>query len=90
MWVANRGDGTVSRLRASDGMVLGTFSTPDGPYGIAFDGTYIWVSGDLYIFVLRAVDGSRVGYRRLQSEGIAFDGAYIWTAEQGGNAVDKF
>jgi len=65
MWVANRGDGTVTELRASDGAILGTFSTPDGPYGIAFDGTYIWVSGDVYIFVLRASDGAQVCVQRI-------------------------
>src|SRR5690242_3515032 len=44
MWTANYGDGTVTKLRASDGTVLGTFSVGRGAYGITFDGANIWVS----------------------------------------------
>src|SRR5215468_8755320 len=43
IWVANAG-GTVTKLRASDGKVLGTFNVGKFPVGIAFDGTYIWVA----------------------------------------------
>jgi len=90
IWVANRGDGTVSKLRASDGAVLGTFPTPNGGYGIAFDGTYIWVTGDLYAWVLRASDGAQVASKQLQSTGVAFDGAYVWMAETNYNRLHKF
>src|SRR5579864_8133517 len=35
IWTANSGDGTVTKLRASDGMVLGTFSSGGGsPTGL--------------------------------------------------------
>jgi hypothetical protein len=44
MWTANYGDGTVTKLRASDGTVLGTFSVGRGAFGITFDGANIWVS----------------------------------------------
>jgi hypothetical protein len=82
----------VTKLRASDGTVLGTFPTPPsaGPYGIAFDGTYIWVSGDSYAVVLRASDGAQVASYNLQTQGVAFDGAYIWMAGQNFNALYKF
>ena len=90
MWIANRNGGTVTELRASDGAVLGTFPTPDGPYGIAFDGTYIWVSGDLYTFVLRASDGAQVTFRTFDAAGVAFDGAHVWMARTNGNRVFKF
>jgi DNA-binding beta-propeller fold protein YncE len=90
MWVANEGGHTVTELRASDGTVLGTFPGPNSPYGVAFDGTYIWVSGDIAMMVLRASDGAQVLYRNVQSEGVAFDGAHIWTAIQGFNILQKF
>ena len=44
IWVANQGDNTVSKLRASDGAPLGTFTVGTFPYGIAFDGANIWVA----------------------------------------------
>jgi DNA-binding beta-propeller fold protein YncE len=34
----------VTRLRASDGANLGTFSVGTGPAGVAFDGSSIWVA----------------------------------------------
>src|SRR5215472_14783786 len=45
IWTANSGDGTVTKLRASDGTVLGTFSSVgSAPTGVTFDGADIWVS----------------------------------------------
>ena len=45
IWTANSGDGTVTKLQASDGTVLGTFSSGGGaPTGVTFDGANIWVA----------------------------------------------
>jgi DNA-binding beta-propeller fold protein YncE len=41
--VANRLGGTVTELRGSDGMSLGTFTVGTGPSGVAFDGANVWV-----------------------------------------------
>jgi hypothetical protein len=71
-------------------MVLGTFSAPTGPYGIAFDGTYMWVSAGVFSYVFRASDGVMVAFLSLQAGGVAFDGAYVWTAQTNGNRVLKF
>jgi hypothetical protein len=91
IWVANRGDGTVTELRASDGKVLGTFSAPDGPYGVAFDGTYIWLSGDLFTQILRPKDGSLVAQWKINTTtGIAFDGAHIWISNTNVGTLLKF
>lgn len=43
IWVANQDSQTVSKLRASDGMALGTFPVGGVPYGLLFDGANIWV-----------------------------------------------
>ena len=42
--VANGMSSTVTKLRASDGTVLGTFPLGKFPIGVAFDGTNIWVA----------------------------------------------
>jgi hypothetical protein len=34
----------VTKLRASDGVTLGTFSVGGLPVGVAFDGANIWVT----------------------------------------------
>jgi DNA-binding beta-propeller fold protein YncE len=89
--VANRNSGTVSKLRASDGAVLGTFSAPDGPYGITFDGNYLWISGALYTMVMRASDGVLVAQWKIPpTTGVAFDGAHVWISNLNQNYITKF
>jgi YVTN family beta-propeller protein len=44
IWVTNGGSNSVTKLRASDGAHLGTFSVGNYPFGIAFDGANIWVT----------------------------------------------
>jgi DNA-binding beta-propeller fold protein YncE len=47
IWTANWSDGTVTKLQANDGTVLGTF--PSGgaePYGVTFDGANIWAPSE--------------------------------------------
>jgi DNA-binding beta-propeller fold protein YncE len=34
----------VTKLRARDGTILGTFGVGSGPRGVAFDGANIWVA----------------------------------------------
>jgi len=79
IWTANFGDGTVSKVRASDGKLLGTFKAGSGPFGVTFDGTNTWVSsdGDGTIIKLRASDGKNLGTFNVgPAPGwMAFDGA---------------
>src|SRR5205823_10973953 len=44
VWVVNKIDSSVTKLRASDGAVLGTFPVGSEPRGVAFDGANIWVT----------------------------------------------
>ena len=44
IWVANSNSDNVTKLRASDGALLGTYDVGDGPFGVAFDGASIWVA----------------------------------------------
>ena len=64
VWTANWNDGTVTKLQANDGTVLGTFSSGGAePYGVTFDGANIWVSNlaSNNVTKLRASDGKLVG-----------------------------
>src|ERR1700674_4395343 len=79
IWTANS-EGTVTKLRASDGKTLGTFPAGNGPTGIAFDGAHMWVANGPGVTKLRASDGKNLGTFNVGSGGFAaaFDGTYIW------------
>ena len=53
IWVANNGSNNVTKLRASDGAVQGSYAVGGSPCGIAFDGTNIWVANLSYDTVSR-------------------------------------
>src|SRR5579863_4786982 len=82
IWTANFGDGTVTKLRANDGEVLGTFQAGSEPFGVTFDGANIWVSNvaSNNVYKLRASDGKNLGiFPTGAAPGwMAFDGANIW------------
>jgi len=63
IWSANYGDGTVTKLCAADGTVLGTFKVGNGPAGVTFDGGNIWITNsfDNTVTKLRASDGKVLG-----------------------------
>ncbi len=62
IWTANSGEGTVSKLRASDGATLGTFAVGGQPNGVVFDGANVWVTvSPNTVTKLRASDGKTLG-----------------------------
>jgi hypothetical protein len=86
IWTANS-EGTVTKLRASDGASLGTFPAGNAPTGIAFDGANMWVTNyyDGTVTKLRASDGRSLGTFSL-GQGtypfwLAFDGENMWIAD---------
>jgi hypothetical protein len=93
MWVVNRGDNSVSKLRASDGANLGTFSVGDTPEGIAFDGANIWVANSYVNTVskLRASDGKSLGIFPVGKAPrfLAFDGEAIWVTNSQDHSLTK-
>jgi hypothetical protein len=93
IWVTNVGSNTVTKLRASDGAALGTFSAGGSPVGVAFDGANIWVANASdTVTKLRASDGKTLGTFAAGDDplGVAFDGANIWVANSGdSNTVSK-
>jgi hypothetical protein len=62
IWVANGNSNNVTKLKASDGSLVGTYSVGTNPRGIAFDGANIWVAnwGTNNVTKLNASDGSPV------------------------------
>jgi hypothetical protein len=94
MWVA---DGTVKKLRASDGEILGSFTTVPGAgsFQLAFDGANIWASNDFSntnsVTKLRASDGVNLGTFPVGDtpETLVFDGANIWVANLFSGNVTK-
>lgn len=89
IWVVNAGSNTVTKLRASDGALLATYSVGSGPVSAAFDGSSIWVvnDNDNTVTKLRASNGQWLGTFPVGTtpSGAAFGGGYIWVANQGGN-----
>ena len=94
IWVANSGDTTVTKLRASDGTLLGTFNTGAAPVALVFDGTNIWVANhdNSTVTKLRASDGTLLGTFNTGAAPVAlvFDGANIWVANHDNSTVTKY
>src|SRR5689334_8165461 len=63
IWVTNSYDGTVMKLRASDGAPQGTYPVGTYPNYITFDGTNIWVGNfdSDNVTKLLASDGTVLG-----------------------------
>ena len=91
IWVANGSGDTISRVRASDGMLLQTWTGANEAWGVlAARGLIIAVGatnpGSLYSLDPRLAPGivtivaSNLGGA---SDGIAFDGGRVWTANPG-------
>jgi sugar lactone lactonase YvrE len=85
VWVTNftgAGNGTVSKLRASDGQIVGVYTVGGNPLGVTFDGVYIWVAnlGGASVSKLRASDGKVMGTYTVPPEpyGVVSDGKHIW------------
>src|SRR5215467_3846098 len=60
IWAPNHSANTVTKLRASDGKPVGTFTVGTEPLGVAFDGSNIWVANgkDNNVMKLRNRDGA--------------------------------
>ena len=92
VWVANSVSNNVTKLRASDGSVLGAF-VGEFPIGVAFDGTNIWVANGEgnNVTKLRPTDGTVLGTFKVGTKPafVAFDGANIWVTNEDSNNVTK-
>jgi DNA-binding beta-propeller fold protein YncE len=62
IWVTDYGDNKVTKLGASDGMVLGTYNVGRDPGEITFDGSNIWVTnyGSGNLVKIKPADGTTI------------------------------
>src|SRR5262249_29449001 len=92
IWVANQAHATVTKLRASDGVVLGVYPVGFEPGDVLFDGTSIWVTTsplfNVYLTKLDPSDGSLLGRVSVDHpRAMAFDGTKVWVTNQFDNTV---
>ena len=87
IWVANNGDGTVSRVRASDGKLLETWTGAVQAQGVLVAMGRILVAGQTNPGSLYRIDpGQTAGVVTTVASdlglpsGIGFDGSRVWTA----------
>jgi outer membrane lipoprotein-sorting protein len=85
--------GRVTKLRARDGVNLGSFPAGGSTLYAAFDGANIWFTNpdNDTVTRLRASDGAPQGTFSVGSRptGILFGGAHIWVANEFDNSVSK-
>ena len=90
IWVANEFDDSLTKLRASDGMELGTFPVGDGPRALAFDGRSVWVANANDDTVTRlSLEGNVMATVAVGDGpiGLAYDGRDIWVSNNVGRTV---
>jgi S-layer homology domain len=90
LWVANQFDGTVWRVRASDGKLLETWTDATNATCILVAMGRIFVTsadGPLLMIDPSQPPGpvTNVGFVGVTPAGIAFDGSRIWVANNGGS-----
>ena len=81
MWISNYQSGTVTKLRAGDGALQGTFIVGGTPSWMTFDGAHMWVNTGSNLIKLRASDGLQLGSFNVGAspQQMAFDGVtYGW------------
>jgi hypothetical protein len=92
LWFSITGN-NVSKLRASDGAILGTFPVGTNPQGLAFDGANIWTANNNSnnVTKIRASDGVLQGTFPVggSPNAIEFDGTNVWVTNGSGNSVTK-
>lgn len=97
LWVTSLTDGTVTRVRASDGRVLGTWTGADGADGVVVARGRIFITGETVPGSLYRIDPKQapgpvaVVTNSLGNDprGITADESLIWTANYGGGSVSK-
>jgi YVTN family beta-propeller protein len=93
IWVTNRDQDSVTKLRVSDGTELAIVPVGNSPVGLAYDGANIWVTNidSGTITVVRASDATVL--RTISFKGLvfpfypAFDGRRMWVTDAGKEAV---
>jgi hypothetical protein len=90
IWVSDFFGDALIKVRASDGVVLGTYGLFE-PIYVACDGASVWVTNEIGdVTKFRGSDGAKEATIDLGTSalgGIIFDGTNIWLAAPGSNGV---
>jgi hypothetical protein len=91
MWVANSGSGSVTKIRAQDMFVLGTFTGFTSTQSLVFDGVSIWVTSAVGVEKIRIADGALLGFVNTPNlpSFVIFDGTNVWASMGAGGTVEK-
>jgi hypothetical protein len=92
VWVANKDDGTVSRIRAKDGKLIDTWTGVTNAFGVLCARGKVYVTGGIAngtLYLINPQDNggvaSSIASTGNSPQGIAYDGSRIWTANAGGS-----
>src|SRR5260370_41566114 len=93
LWITRALDGMVTKLRVSDGAIVGTFPVSNNGLAIAFDGANVWLANfdGNGLTKLRASDGMVLSTLSVGNSirSAAFDGANLWISNGGPAQEDK-
>jgi len=86
IWVSNSSvsHGMLTKIRADDGVVLGTYAVGSGPYGMVFDGASIWVANYKSNDLSKVNVSTGLVTNNIRLEGchlpsaLGFDRSHIW------------
>jgi YVTN family beta-propeller protein len=75
----------VIKVNASTGAIVASYPVGTEPYGLAFDGQYVWVAnyGSSSVSKVLATTGAVTTYSLptcAHPEGMAFDGSHVWVS----------
>ena len=92
IWVADsQAQGMLVELNPGTGAVLASTLVGGAPYGVVFDGAYVWVTTETNVTQIQPSTAAIL--RRVStpeaSTGIAFDGANLWVSHYGGGYISK-
>ena len=93
LWVASSGNATVSRVRASDGKLLDTWTSATGAHGVLVALGKVFVCGTgspghLYQIDPTLAAGAVTTVTNIGNAlAVAFDGQHVWTSNQGTGSV---
>jgi hypothetical protein len=93
LWVSSLGSGAVTRVRASDGKVLGTWTVGSGALGILVANGRVYVTGGLsHLYAIDPASAPGPAVTLSSNVGpspsrIAFDGKKIWITKQNGFVI---
>jgi len=93
VWVPNYVSGTITKVRVSDGAVIGNYATLANPFRSCHDLTNVWVvqRGASSVRKFLAATGASLGDSATGADpcGVCTDGTYVYTANRLGNSVTK-